>query len=101
MVAARTLVEEPGSLVYQAVRTYLDGRPNGKLTPWQMIEGAEVSHTWESPARVPKHVYRDAIQAARDLGWTGPQSVRVKGEPRSGYYVGPGGEPARVTLRAV
>ena len=99
VVAARNQIEGEGSTVYQAVREWAGTVQGARMTLSEILAAAKVLQGYESAARAPRSVYRDAAQALEDLGWR-KQSVRVEGEPRY-RWVAPGERRRRaIPLRA-
>lgn len=72
-VARRNRVEGEGNGVYQAVRAWSDRKAAGgvqlRVTLAAVLDGAEVLHRYESPARAPRAVYGAAKAALTDAGW--------------------------------
>ena len=88
VVAARHKIEGEGSTVYQAVREWAGDKSGVRMTLTDVLTEARCLQRYESAARAPRSVFRDAAQALEDLGWE-RRSVRVDATPRY-RWVAPG-----------
>ncbi len=95
-VAAKNQTEAAGTLAHEAVLDWAAGRRTGCFTLAEIIERTGILQKFESAARVPKNVQRDAARALKAAGWVN-KSVRlpVGCRPR---WVGPDGRDKAQTV---